>query len=56
MFSGDGNGKLYKMDITGKVLGMTVTGQDHGSEDTGDLIHSLDCRSPNQRYLRKLKI
>ena len=39
MFSGDGNGKLYKMDMTGKVLGMTVTGQDHGSEDTGDLIH-----------------
>jgi DNA-binding beta-propeller fold protein YncE len=51
MFSGDGNGKLYKMDMTGKVLGMTVTGQDHGSEDTGDLIHSLDCRSPNTVYI-----
>jgi hypothetical protein len=51
MFSGDGNGKLYKMDMTGKVLGMTVTGQDHGSEDTGDLIHSLDCRSPNLVYI-----
>ena len=51
MFSGDGNGKLYKMDMTGKVLGMTVTGQDHGSEDTGDLIHSLDCRSPNVVYI-----
>ncbi len=51
MFSGDGNGKLYKMDMTGKVLGMTVTGQDHGSEDTGDLIHSLDCRNPNTVYI-----
>jgi NHL repeat len=51
MFSGDGNGKLYKMDMTGKVLGMTVTGQDHGEEDTGDLIHSLDCRNPNLVYI-----
>jgi sugar lactone lactonase YvrE len=51
MFSGDGNGKLYKMDMTGKVLGMTVTGQDHGSEDTGDLIHMMDCRSPNVVYI-----
>jgi NHL repeat len=51
MFSGDGNGKLYKMDMTGKVLGMTITGQDHGAEDTGDLIHSLDCRSPNTVYI-----
>lgn len=51
MYSGDGNGKLYKMDMTGKVLGMAVTGQDHGSEDTGDLIHSLDCRNPGTVYV-----
>ena len=51
MFTGDGNGKLYKMDMSGKVLGMTVTGQDHGEEDTGDLIHSLDCRNPNVVYI-----
>jgi hypothetical protein len=51
MYSGDGNGKLYKMEMSGKVLGMTVTGQDHGSEDTGDLIHSLDCRDPNTVYI-----
>ncbi|MGH6828521.1 MAG: peptidyl-alpha-hydroxyglycine alpha-amidating lyase family protein [Rhizomicrobium sp.] len=51
MYSGDGNGKLYKMDMTGKVLGMTVTGQDHGEEDTGDLIHSVDCRNPNVVYI-----
>jgi len=51
MYSGDGNGKIYKMDMTGKVLGMTQTGQDHGDEDTGDLIHSLDCRNPNTVYV-----
>lgn len=51
MFSGDGNGRLYKMDMSGKVLGMAVTGQDHGAEDTGDLIHSLDCRNPNVVYI-----
>jgi DNA-binding beta-propeller fold protein YncE len=51
MFSGDGNGKIYKMDMSGKVLGMFVTGQDHGSEDTGDLVHSLDCRKPDVVYV-----
>jgi hypothetical protein len=51
MFSGDGNGRLYKMDMSGKVLGMAVTGQDHGAADTGDLIHSLDCRNPNVVYI-----
>ena len=52
MFSGDGNGKVYRMDLpSGKVTGMFVTGQDHGSEDTGNLIHSLDCRNPNVVYI-----
>jgi hypothetical protein len=51
LFSGDGNGKIYKMDLSGKVLGMFVTGQDHGSEDTGDLVHSLDCRDPSTVYV-----
>jgi hypothetical protein len=52
LFTGDGTtGKLFKMDMTGKVLGMTVTGQDHGLEDTGDLIHALDCRTPNTVYI-----
>jgi len=51
MFTGDGNGKIYKMEMSGKVLGMTVTGQDHGSENTGDLVHSLDCRDPNTVYV-----
>lgn len=52
LFSGDGTtGKIYKMDLNGKVLGMMVTGQDHGEEDTGDLVHALDCRSPNVVYV-----
>jgi DNA-binding beta-propeller fold protein YncE len=52
LFSGDGtSGKIFKMDLTGKVLGMIVTGQDHGEEDTGDLVHSLDCRSANAVYI-----
>jgi hypothetical protein len=51
MFSGDGNGKIYKMDMSGKVLGMFITGQDHGSEDTGDLVHSLDCRKPDTIFV-----
>ena len=52
LFSGDGTtGKIYKMDLTGKVLGMFVTGQDHGEENTGDLIHALDCRNPNTIYI-----
>jgi hypothetical protein len=52
LFSGDGTtGKIYRMDMDGKVLGMFVTGQDHGAEDTGDLIHALDCRNPNTIYV-----
>ena len=52
LFTGDGTtGKIYKMDLNGKVLGMFVTGQDHGAEDTGDLVHALDCRSPNMIYV-----
>jgi hypothetical protein len=52
LFTGDGTtGKIFKMDMTGKVLGMAVTGQDHGEENTGDLIHALDCRTPNTVYV-----
>jgi hypothetical protein len=52
LFSGDGtSGKVFKMDLSGKVLGMFVTGQDHGSEDTGDLIHQMDCRTPNTVFI-----
>ena len=52
MYSGDGNGKIYRLDLpSGKVTGMTVTGQDHGDEDTGDLIHAMDCRKPDVVYV-----
>ena len=52
LYSGDGTtGKIFKMDLSGKVLGMTQTGQDHGEEDTGDLIHALDCRNPGTVYV-----
>jgi hypothetical protein len=52
LFTGDGTtGKIYKMDLSGEVLGMFVTGQDHGEENTGDLVHALDCRSPNTIYV-----
>ena len=52
LFSGDGTtGKIFKMDMSGKVLGMFVTGQDHGEENTGDLVHALDCRTPNTLYV-----
>jgi DNA-binding beta-propeller fold protein YncE len=52
LFTGDGTtGKIYKMDLSGKVLGMAVTGQDHGEENTGDLVHSIDCRNPNTVYI-----
>jgi len=47
----DGTGKIYKMDMDGKVLGMFITGQDHGAEDTGNLVHSLDCRNPNTVFV-----
>ena len=52
LWTGDGtSGKIYKLDLTGKVLGMVVTGQDHGEENTGDLVHSLDCRDANTVYV-----
>jgi hypothetical protein len=52
LWTGDGTtGKLYKMDLTGKVLGMVQTGQDHGEENTGDLVHSIDCRDANTVFI-----
>ncbi len=53
MYSGDGTGKVYRIDpATGRVTGMFITGQDHGTEDTGNLIHSLSCKtSPNTVFI-----
>ena len=48
LYSGDGTGKIYRLDpASGKVTGMFITGQDHGTEDTGNLVHSLSCKNPN---------
>jgi sugar lactone lactonase YvrE len=48
LFSGDGNGKLYKMDLNGKLLGWAQTSQGHGQ--AGCLIHELHCESDTVIY------
>jgi hypothetical protein len=48
LFSGDGNGKIYKMDLDGNLLGWAQTSQGHGQ--TGCLIHELHCESDTVIY------
>jgi len=48
LFSGDGNGKLYKLDMNGNLVGWAQTSQGHGQ--TGCLIHELHCESENVVY------
>lgn len=49
IFSGDGNGKIYKIDPdAGKVVGWAQTSQDHGQN--GCLVHELHCESENVVY------
>ena len=48
LFSGDGNGKLYKADLTGNLIGWAQTSQGHGQ--AGCLIHELHCESENIIY------
>lgn len=48
LFSGDGNGKLYKMDLQGNLLGWAQTSEGHGQ--SGCLIHELHCESENVIY------
>ena len=48
LFSGDGNGKIYKLDLNGKLLGWAQTSQGHGQ--TGCLIHELHCESETVIY------
>jgi len=48
LFSGDGNGKLYKADLTGNLVGWAQTSQGHGQ--AGCLIHELHCESENIIY------
>jgi hypothetical protein len=48
LFSGDGNGKLYKLDMNGNLVGWAQTSQGHGQ--TGCLIHEIHCESENVIY------
>ena len=48
LFSGDGNGKIYKMNLNGDLLGWAQTSQGHGQ--TGCLVHELHCESENVIY------
>ena len=48
LFSGDGNGKLYKLDLNGNLLGWAQTSEGHGQ--SGCLIHELHCESENVIY------
>ena len=48
LFSGDGNGKLYKVDLEGKLLGWAQTSLGHGQ--SGCLIHELHCESETVLY------
>lgn len=49
IYSGDGNGKLYRLDkASGKLLGWAQTGLGYGQ--TGCIIHSLHAESDNVLY------
>lgn len=48
LFSGDGNGKIYKLDLNGNLLGWGQTGLGHGQ--SGCLVHELHCESENVIY------
>ena len=47
-FSGDGNGKIYKLDMAGNLVGWAQTSKGHGQ--TGCLIHELHCESDTVVY------
>lgn len=48
LWSGDTNGKLYKMDLDGKLLGWAQTSQHQGQNFC--LIHELHCQSDHVIY------
>jgi DNA-binding beta-propeller fold protein YncE len=48
LYSGDGNGKVYKFDLDGKLLGWGQTSLGHGQ--SGCLIHELHCESETVVY------
>jgi hypothetical protein len=48
LFSGDGNGKLYKVDLNGNLVGWAQTSEGHGQ--TGCLVHEIHCESDTVIY------
>lgn len=48
LFTGDGNGKIYKMTLDGKLVGWAQTSLNHGQG--GCLIHELHCESETVLY------
>jgi hypothetical protein len=48
LFSGDGNGKIYKLDMDGNLVGWAQTSKGHGQ--TGCLIHEIHCESDTVIY------
>jgi len=48
LFSGDGNGKIYKVDLNGKLVGWAQAGLGHGQ--AGCLVHELHCESESVIY------
>jgi NHL repeat-containing protein len=48
LFSGDGNGKVYKLDMNGNLLGWAQTSMGHGQ--SGCLIHEIHCESDTVIY------
>lgn len=48
LYSGDGNGKIYKMSLDGKLLGWAQTSLGHGQ--SGCLVHELHCESDTVIY------
>jgi hypothetical protein len=48
LYSGDGNGKIYKVSLDGKLLGWAQTSLGHGQ--SGCLIHELHCESETVLY------
>jgi NHL repeat len=48
LFSGDGNGKLYKLDLNGNLLGWAQTSEGHGQ--SGCLVHEIHCESDTVIY------
>jgi len=48
LFSGDGTGKIYKLDMQGNLVGWAQTSLGHGQ--SGCLVHELHCESENVIY------